>query len=493
MSQSLNDTLRNIVSNKWNDEFIVDAAYERFITYEKFFEDVLNTINQLKKLSGKDENYYIAIYSNGYNFLTLLMAILLENKTIIPIDPEKSVNEINEIISTLDGGMVVCEEEYYQLIETDKEKFVLNYNLSENSEPLKDKILELIQKIHFENESLITFTSGSTGKPKGVKHSFGNLVRSGLAFKEVFNFNKTHRFYHHLPMSYMAGILNSFILPLFSSSQLIIGERFNFKNCSRFWENPIKYQANVFWFTPTILAMLLKLDRNTEAKKYTSSSNILGLVGTAPLSSKIRDNFEEKYNIPLYESYGLSEFLFISTNSPNNTKDSTVGRLLDGVDITLKSDNEILVKTNWSFMGYYADDTEENNEIYYPTGDIGIIDKDKFLKITDRKKDIIIRGGINISPQKIENCVESFMGNGEFIVVGIPDELIGEKTVCFYDTEISSNGKIELKKLLIHELGRNYIIDEYCKVESIPKNINGKVDKNKLKELYEGAKYDSKD
>ena len=134
--------------------------------------------------------------------------------------------------------------------------------------------------------------------------------------KGEFNFNDKSVFYHNLPMTHMAGFLNLIILPLVSGSKIIIDREFQASSIASFWDNPIKYGANVFWFVPVIIDLLVNLDRGDKGVNYFKSVRGIGCVGTAPLKYLSKCKFEEKYgNIKLYESYGLSETLFVSTNT----------------------------------------------------------------------------------------------------------------------------------------------------------------------------------
>jgi len=304
---------------------------------------------------------------------------------------------------------------------------------------------------------------------------------SALSFNKKFDFDSNNIFLHNLPMSYMAGILNSIFLPFISQSKIVVGQRFTLKNTMNFWEIPKKYSINTFWLTPTMIGLLLKFDRGNDGIEFGEKKSIIGCVGTASLNSAIKKEFEDKYKIKLYESYGLSETLFVSTNSPNS-KNRNVGKLLKNVELDFK-DKEIKIKVPWMFKRYK--NLHENNldKGYFLSGDLGEISKENILTITGRKKDLIIKGGINISPKKIEDFIINNEIMRECVVLGFPDKILGEKTVCF--TQIKDNElKKQVNKKITLELGKNYHIDEFIELAEIPKNVNGKIDKLQIRELY---------
>ncbi len=351
--------------------------------------------------------------------------------------------------------------------------------------------LENITKLNFDNLFIITFTSGSTGKPKGVMHSFNNFILSSISFRDRFSFNRDNVFYHNLPMSYIGGILNLIVLPFISESKIVVGERFNVSNITKFWQTPIKYSANTFWFIPTIISLLLKLDRGNDGIDYTEKNTIVGLVGTAPLNEQAKFDFQEKYGISLFESYGLSETFFIATNFPNNDRAGSPGKLLDGVSLTFSPDEEILLDVPWMFFGYVGLDNKKYfQDKKYLSGDLGKID-DEFLYIIGRKKDLIIKGGTNLSPKKLEDFLNKLDIFEECVIIGTEDSVLGEKIVCvFVSNEKNMNNELtkETNRKIIDRLGLDYQIDEFFKIEEIPRNINGKIDRPKIREIYQTSK-----
>src|SRR3989338_6908918 len=116
---------------------------------------------------------------------------------------------------------------------------------------------------------------------------------------------------------------------------------------------------------------------------YTRRLSVLGCVATAALGFQAKKRFEEKYGIKLYESYGLSETLFVSTNDSSHQTDvSGVGKPLAGVDITCATDGELLIKVPWMFHGYFKSDSDQYfKDGWFPSRDIGKIDKEGFLHI----------------------------------------------------------------------------------------------------------------
>jgi long-subunit acyl-CoA synthetase (AMP-forming) len=139
-------------------------------------------------------------------------------------------------------------------------------------------------------------------------------------------------------------------------------------------------------------------------------------MGGAPVSRKIL-NLAEQFNIPVYEGYGLSEAVSVVTvNNPSVSRPGSVGKVLNDHQVKISDEGEVLVKGGL-FSGYLG--KENNNDDFYSTGDIGHLDKDNFLYITGRKKNIINTSfGRNISPEWIEKELEAIPLIAQCVVYG---------------------------------------------------------------------------
>jgi long-chain acyl-CoA synthetase len=215
-------------------------------------------------------------------------------------------------------------------------------------------------------------------------------------------------------------------------------------------------------------------------------------VGTAPLNRELHAAFEDHYGIALYESYGLSETLFISTQSPGaDGGPGAVGPVLDGVGVHVADDRELHLRAPWMFRGYLDDGTSDADRTSFASGDLGDLDRAGALWITGRKKELIIRGGVNVSPRQLEDFISGRRVLDQAIVVGCPDAIMGERIVCFYVPREGGFGSADRRALVAairNELGAECTIDDFVEVEDIPQNVNGKVDRLKLKQLYESAR-----
>ena len=123
-------------------------------------------------------------------------------------------------------------------------------------------------------------------------------------------------------------------------SSVVISPTFSAETALNFWDIPTRYNVNTLWFVPTIMSILLQTDRGIVGQEFCQSNIKLCLCGTAPLSKNLRNKFETKYGLTIYENYGLSETFFLTTQSPNTQNhEGSVGHVMPKISISIQSDN----------------------------------------------------------------------------------------------------------------------------------------------------------
>jgi long-chain acyl-CoA synthetase len=198
----------------------------------------------------------------------------------------------------------------------------------------------------------------------------------------------------------------------------------------------------------------------------------VGVSGAAPLSTDVIEFFHA-LGVPVIEGYGLTETGSSATvNEPDDFRIGTVGRTVEGAEIQLAEDGEILIRSDAVFAGYYKEPdataaalTEDG---WLCTGDVGEIDAEGFLRITDRKKDLIITaGGKNIAPQNLENALKTSRFVSQAIVVGDRRPYV-TALVTLDETQIAASGRD--RQGLVQELVDNVNRDR-MRVEQIKRFV----------------------
>lgn len=477
-----NWVLDQIKKIDFDNNFVTDDKTGKSYSYRCFFAAVM----QMKAMLEQRENVIkiIPILENSLSLFALYFVCMMDNLIIVPIDPKKGDKEIQTLIKENEENSLVITSE-------DDDLFKVDYSSCVDADEIKQQVLKNLNERDFNGDYLISFTSGTSGNSKGVRHSLNDLFLTSKAFDETHSVKKNEVFGHLLPMTYMAGILNSIIKPFVYGNEIIILGRFDVKMAIRFWNIMSTYGISMLWLTPTMLNMIYNTDRGEKGIEYCANNNLLVFVGTAPLALQLKNKFEEKYHIKLYVSYGLTETLFISvdTDETHDRKDGNVGKILPGVYFE-KMSGEALLDVDWMFLSYTNEETSDYFEkSYYKSGDLVEI-RDGALYIVGRKKDLIIKGGMNISPVSIENEILKLSDVRETAVFG---KLVDgeEKIVCAYVKENRAEQSLLQKEmnLLLHaNLGKAYTIDEFYLLPELIYNINGKKDIQKIKERIEEGK-----
>jgi long-chain acyl-CoA synthetase len=312
----------------------------------------------------------------------------------------------------------------------------------------------------------IIYTSGTTGEPKGVVLSHGNFVSNVLACEELFPLGPTDRALSFLPLSHVfertvdylffrRGVAIHYAPTIERVPPLLLEVKPTvLASVPRLYERAyLRALANVAKSTPlqqrlfhwalgvgkrvaaarargAMVSPQLALQRAVAARLVHRKVQArfggrlrFAIAGGAPLGDQVAEFFDA-FGIALYQGYGLTESSpVLAVNHPRAHRRGSVGRAIPGVEIRVAEDGEILARSPGVMQGYWGNEaaTSEtvDDEGWLHTGDIGRLDQDGFLYITDRKKHILITsGGKNIAPQPIEQLLTAHPGIAQAVVVG---------------------------------------------------------------------------
>lgn len=344
--------------------------------------------------------------------------------------------------------------------------------------------------LHTDDRALLLFTSGSTGRPKGVVLSHGNLLANARGILAHTRVTDADRLLHIMPLHHTNGINNQLVAPLLAGAEIALVERFradDMVDCLR------RYEPTYVTGVPTMYSRMLP---KLEPGERFASLRFLRC-GSAPITPALHEAIEDAFGVPLIVSYGLSEATCTTTmNPPGARKVGSIGTVLEGQELALfqpggnervpeGQDGEIRIRGPVLMQGYIGTDVESPIvDGWLRTGDLGRFDEDGYVTITGRIKDVIIRGGENLSPGLIENQLEKHPAVKECCVVGATDADLGEVPVAFVVTHAGCEVDIEtLREHVQNGLSRVYVPARIHVLATLPTGSLGKVDRNRLKQL----------
>ena len=339
--------------------------------------------------------------------------------TIVPVNPNLSSSEAQYILANCCPKCTVVSSSARQKFASLLDRSILISISQDLVTSSPDPVIDLNQLespsalVPFSESAdddlaLIVYTSGTTARPKGLAHQLGRLVRNATVFSEAQAIDSDSRFYSTLSMAYMGGIYNLLVLPFLTGASVVVDYVFDARSSITFWEKAARFRVNTLWLAPTVLSILLKMDRGRQGEEYCRSSIRKTFVGFAPLPARVKAEFEARYGIALTENYGLSETLFVTARSKSLTgshadthtnSQGFVGEPLPGIRLRLCDDRgsivqpgeegEIQLLTPDLMAGYLSENGDLNQvdaTTWFPTGDIGRIGETGSLFITGRKK-----------------------------------------------------------------------------------------------------------
>ncbi|MBN2396743.1 MAG: AMP-binding protein, partial [Deltaproteobacteria bacterium] len=345
----------------------------------------------------------------------------------------------------------------------------------------------------------LIYTAGTTGVPKGVMHTHASLYWNAKMQHETLRLPSGLTAIGVLPLCHSYGIASMNYRALLGGGVAVL---FNAFDPEKLFASIEKYRANIMAGVPTMYVYLLLMP---ELRKYDISSMKYWSCGSAPLTRDTWDSFKATFGYEITEGWGLTEAGANNATNPFEgiKKIGSIGLPMKGTQMKVVDfqggelppgeEGEIIIAGPMLMKGYW-NKPEETAEVlrngWLYTGDIGYRDEDGYFFITERKKDIIIKGGENIAPREIEEVLFSHPKILEAAVVGMDDPIYGEDIKAF--VVLKPGERVDPGEIISYCVERLQQFKSPRKVEfleTLPKSLVGKVLKKDLKKKYGGNGY----
>ena len=496
-------------------------------TYKEFYTRVKKTANFLNSIDVKPGSVVGVMDWDSYRYLEMFFAVPMIGSIIHTINVRLSPEQILFTINHAEDEVLFVNKDFMPIIDKIKTKFttvkkiiVMSDNDSEcEYNELVSKASDKYTFPDFDEDTQATFfyTTGTTGNPKGVYFSHRQLMLHTLSVTiAASSYDTNGRFRSNdvympiTPMFHVHAWGLPFVATLLGVKQVYPG-RYEPETLLTLIE---KEKVTFSHCVPTILHMLLTHPKANEV----DLSNWKVIIGGSALSKGLCKLAMDK-GIDIYTGYGMSEtcpvltLAYLKPDMLNKDKEEQIdvrtktGLPIPLVDLKLMNPNgdflphdgnstgEVVVRSPWLTQGYFKEETrsEELWEYgYLHTGDVGFIDKEGYLKITDRVKDVIKTGGEWVSSLEIEDILTQHEAVSEVAAVGKPDEKWGERPVAFVVLKNDYKNKTTKEDLIKHveKFAQKGIIPKYgipddiIFLDELPKTSVGKLNKKELRKRF---------
>ena len=346
---------------------------------------------------------------------------------------------------------------------------------------------------HANDLAAILYTSGTTGRSKGAMLTHDNLLSNAATLQEYWRFTSKDVLLHALPIFHTHGLFVAINVTIISSASMILLAGFSS-------EKAIEYlpKTTAMMGVPTFYTRLLGDSRFD--RKLVEHFRLF-VSGSAPLLADTHVQFEQKTGHRILERYGMTE-TNMNTSNPywGERRAGTVGLPLPGVSLRIVEEETgkkleagevgiIEVAGSNVFAGYWQMPEKTAEEFrddgFFITGDLGVLDKDGYVQIVGRSKDLIISGGFNIYPREVELLLDQQPGVLESAVIGLAHSDFGEGVV---GVVVARPDRVLDEKIILENLrdkiARFKLPKRIIAVEELPRNAMGKVQKNLLRDEY---------
>jgi long-chain acyl-CoA synthetase len=444
---------------------------ERILTYAELLETVNETAKKLKHLGVSRFNRVALLCQDSADYIIMSLAVLKLGAVIVPVPFGSSPDEVNALLSEIKVNFMIFEQDSYprECACTVAEKIFINkFAVKENQIP------KGFYKI---DPAFIRFSSGTTGTNKGVVLSHKTIIQRTQAANKGLKVNPGEQIIWVLSMSFHFVV--TILLFLRRGATIIISNQ-NFPQS--LLQNLTRHQATFIYASPLHYHLLAALN----IPKSALSRVRLAVSTAVKLPVEIAEKFSQKFGFQLAECYGIIEMGLPFTNTSGDPKKrGSVGKILPGYKVKILNPDkdgigEILIKGKGMFDAYFYP-WQPSRKImpggWFNAGDLGRIDRDGFLFILGRSKQMINFSGMKVFPFEVESLLNSHPLIKESLVYGKPHAEYGQ-IVAAKIVPKNNNEAIDpqaLQGFCYQHLVAYKVPKEFEFVSSLPKTVSGKL------------------
>ena len=476
---------------------------DRIITHHDFLSTTAQIAHTLTEIGLKAGDRVAAQIGKSPVALALYAACVQAGLVFLPLNTAYTVDELSYFIENSGASLIVCDGRNIEQLSPLAQRLSAGIETlnTDGSGSLMDRARTM--PIRFDTVergaddlAALLYTSGTTGRSKGAMLTQANLLSNAQTLTREWQFTADDTLLHALPIFHTHGLFVATNIILLSGGSLILMPKFDPDMMLEKLPG-----ATTLMGVPTFYTRLLNDPRFT---RETTTHMRLFISGSAPLLTETHIQFEDRTGHRILERYGMTE-TNMNTSNPydGDRRAGTVGWPLPDVELkvtdpetgqTLPNDEIGVIEVRGPnvFKGYWQMPEKTKAELrddgFFITRDLGKIDKDGYVHILGRNKDLIISGGYNIYPKEIELILDAQPGVLESAVIGVPHPDFGEAIVGILIPETEQTPDLtQILQSISESLARFKHPQRFIILSELPRNTMGKVQKNILRDQYKNV------
>lgn len=515
LGETIDENLKKTVTKYADQEALICSHQNYRATYKEFYDQVVEVAKGLIAL-GVKRGERVGVWSpNCYQWTLLQYATAKIGVILVNINPAYRTSELIYVInqsglSVMFSALQFKSSNYKKMMDDAREftdtirKAIFwdeswEHFLKEGKQISDETLRKYEEKVQFDDPVNIQYTSGTTGNPKGVTLSHHNILNNAYFIGLRMNYTHLDRVCIPVPFYHCFGmVIGNLACTVHGATMVVPNDSFD---PVKTLETIEKERCTSLYGVPTMFIAEL---HEMEQKTYDLSSLRTGVMAGSLCPPEIMKKVKEQMNMhEITICYGMTETSPVSTQTrigvPFEKQIYSVGTIHDHLEIKIidpktqailkRGESGELCTRGYSVMLKYWNSPEATRQVideqrWMHSGDLAMMDEDGYLHISGRIKDLIIRGGENISPKEIEDFLYTYKGVMDAHVIGVPSEKYGEEIMAW----IKPNEGVTLTEEELRDFCKeriaHYKIPKYWKfVSEFPMTISGKIRKVEMREI----------
>ena len=515
LGETIDENLKKTVAKYADQEALICSHQNYRATYKEFYDQVVEVAKGLIAL-GVKRGERVGVWSpNCYQWTLLQYATAKIGVILVNINPAYRTSELIYVInqsglSVMFSALQFKSSNYKKMMDDAREftdtirKAIFwdeswEHFLKEGKQISDETLRKYEQKVQFDDPVNIQYTSGTTGNPKGVTLSHHNILNNAYFIGLRMNYSHVDRVCIPVPFYHCFGmVIGNLACTVHGATMVVPNDSFD---PIKTLETIEKERCTSLYGVPTMFIAEL---HEMEQKTYDLSSLRTGVMAGSLCPPEIMKKVKEQMNMhEITICYGMTETSPVSTQTrigvPFEKQIYSVGTIHDHLEIKIidpktqailkRGESGELCTRGYSVMLKYWNSPEATRQVideqrWMHSGDLAMMDEDGYLHISGRIKDLIIRGGENISPKEIEDFLYTYKGVMDAQVIGVPSEKYGEEIMAWIKPNEGVTLTEEELRNFCKERIAHYKIPKYWKfVSEFPMTISGKIRKVEMREI----------